>query len=61
VRIFFDQIIRDNLDIGRPDQISLIFNRRIQRGPPPTHPGPLPHPGDHRRSHRSLHVDYKNT
>src|SRR5207344_2516071 len=29
-RIFFDQALRDNLDIGRPDQISLIFGRRIQ-------------------------------
>ena len=28
-RIFFEQVIRDNLDIGRPDQVGLIFNRRI--------------------------------
>jgi hypothetical protein len=28
-RIFFEQVIRDNLDIGRPDQVSLVFNRRI--------------------------------
>ena len=25
-RIFFEQVIRDNLDIGRPDQVSLIFD-----------------------------------
>jgi hypothetical protein len=30
-RIFFDQVVRDNLDLGRPDQVSLIFGRRIIR------------------------------
>jgi hypothetical protein len=28
-RIFFEQVIRDNLDIGRPDQVGLVFNRRV--------------------------------
>jgi len=28
-RIFFEQVIRDNLDLGRPDRISLIFGRSI--------------------------------
>ena len=28
-RIFFEQVIRDNLDIGRPDHVGLVFNRRI--------------------------------
>ena len=31
-RIFFEQVIRDNLDLGRPDRISLIFGRSIYRG-----------------------------
>jgi hypothetical protein len=31
-RLFFEQMIRDNLDIGRPDKISLIFGRRIHTG-----------------------------
>jgi hypothetical protein len=31
-RIFFEHVIRDNLDVGRADQIGLIFNRRIHRG-----------------------------
>ena len=32
-RIFFEQLIRDNLDIGRPDKVNLIFGRTIrQRG-----------------------------
>jgi len=31
-RIFFEQVIRDNLDIGRPDRVGLIFDRTIYRG-----------------------------
>jgi hypothetical protein len=31
-RIFLEQMIRDNLDLGRPDKISLIFGRRIRNG-----------------------------
>lgn len=32
-RIFFEQLIRDNLDIGRPDKVNLVFGRAIrQRG-----------------------------
>jgi hypothetical protein len=30
-RLFFEQVIRENLDLGRPEQIELIFNRRIPR------------------------------
>jgi DNA-binding HxlR family transcriptional regulator len=30
-RLFFEQVIRENLDIGRPDQVSLIFQRSIRR------------------------------
>jgi hypothetical protein len=30
-RIFFDQVIRDDLAIGRPDQVGLIFGRRVVR------------------------------
>ena len=60
-RVFFDQVIRDNLDIGRPDQIGLVFDRKvITRGPRPT-------PGRFRTRvitagvTPSLHVDYKHT
>jgi hypothetical protein len=28
-RVFFEHVIRDNLDAGRPDQVSLIFDRRL--------------------------------
>jgi hypothetical protein len=60
-RIFFEQVIRDNLDIGRPDRIGLIFDRRIFRGR--RHPTP----GGFRTRvitdgvTPSLHADYKNT
>jgi hypothetical protein len=33
-RIFFEQVIRENLDAGRPDKVQLVFNRRIQRNTP---------------------------
>jgi hypothetical protein len=33
-RIFFEEVIRENLDIGRPSQVSLIFDRRINRRTP---------------------------
>src|SRR5664280_1070862 len=33
-RIFFEHVICDNLDTGRPDQVSLIFNRRLKRTGP---------------------------
>jgi hypothetical protein len=38
-RIFFEQVIRDNLDIGRPDKAGLIFGRRIMRKGPRATPG----------------------
>ncbi len=60
-RIFLDQVFHDNLDIGRPDQIGLIFNRRIvSKGKHKT-------PGTFRTRvltagvDASLHVDYKST
>jgi hypothetical protein len=33
-RIFFEQVIRENLDLGRPDQVKLIFGRRVSRRTP---------------------------
>ena len=36
-RGFFEALVADNLDIGRPDQIELIFSRHpVRRGRPPT-------------------------
>ncbi|WP_219420702.1 hypothetical protein, partial [Pseudonocardia nigra] len=60
-RVFFEQVIRDNLDAGRPDQISLIFDRRLMRR------GPRATPGRFRTRiltegvTPSLHIDYKHT
>lgn len=56
-RIFFEEVIRENLDIGRPDQVQLVFERRISRQTPGRFrtrvitEGVTP----------SLHVDYKHT
>jgi hypothetical protein len=56
-RIFFEQVIRENLDIGRPDQVQLIFKRRVTKRTPGRFrtrvitEGVTP----------SLHVDYKRT
>jgi hypothetical protein len=33
VRLFFEQVIRENLDVGRPEEVQLIFNRKITRRP----------------------------
>jgi hypothetical protein len=33
-RGFFEEVIRENLDVGRPDQVQLIFNRRVSRRTP---------------------------
>lgn len=54
-RVFFEEVIRDNLDAGRPDQVSLIFARRVNRRTPGRFRtrvitnGVIP----------SIHVDYK--
>lgn len=56
-RHLFEEVIRENLDLGRPQQVSLIFNRRITKRTPGrfatrviTH-GVIP----------SLHISYKST
>ncbi len=59
-RVLFEEVIRENLDIGRPDKIGLVFARQIRtRGKHPT-------PGRWRTRvltegvTPSLHVDYKH-
>ena len=55
-RFFFEEVIRDNLDVGRPDQVQLIFDRRVTRATPGRFrtrvltEGVVP----------SLHADYKH-
>jgi DNA-binding transcriptional ArsR family regulator len=56
-RVFFEEVIRENLDIGRPDHVQLIFNRRVTKKTPGQFrtrvitEGVTP----------SLHVDYKHS
>ena len=56
-RAFFEEVIRENLDLGRPDQVQLIFARRVTKRTPGRFrtrvltSGVVP----------SLHVDYKST
>src|SRR6195256_2804127 len=33
-RLLFEQVIRENLDLGRPQEVQLIFNRKITRRTP---------------------------
>ena len=60
-RIFFDQLIRDNLDIGRPDRVGLIFGRRIQRGRKHPTPGRFRTRVITEGVTPSLHIDYKDS
>jgi hypothetical protein len=60
-RIFFDQLIRDNLDLGRPDRVSLIFGRKIVRKGKRATPGRFRTRVITEGVTPSLHVDYKNS
>ena len=60
-RIFFDQLIRDNLDIGRPDRVSLIFDRRIIRKGKHATPGRFRTRVITDGVTPSLHIDYKDS
>jgi hypothetical protein len=60
-RVFFEHVIRDNLDAGRPDQVSLIFDRRIQRGRKQPTPGQFRTRVITEGVTPSLHIDYKHT
>jgi hypothetical protein len=59
-RIFFEQVIRDNLDIGRPDQVGLVFGRRIIRTGRHATPGRFRTRVITSGVTPSLHVDYKH-
>jgi hypothetical protein len=56
-RLLFEQVICENLDLGRPDQVQLIFGRRINR----TTPSRFRTRVLTRGVTPSLHVDYKHT
>ena len=56
-RVFFEQVIRDNLDLGRPDRVALVFGKRITRASP----GPFRTRILTADVTPSLHVEYRNT
>ena len=60
-RVFFEQVIHDNLDAGRPDQVSLIFDRRLIHGRRRCTPGRLRTRVITDGVTPSLHIDYKHT
>jgi hypothetical protein len=60
-RIFFDQLIRDNLDLGRPDRVTLIFGRKIIRKGKRATPGRFRTRVITEDVTPSLHVDYKHS
>jgi len=55
-RAFFEEVIRENLDLGRPDRVQVIFERRVQKNTPGLlrtrvfQEGIIP----------SLHIEYKH-
>jgi hypothetical protein len=55
-REFFEEIIRDNLDLGRPDRVQLIFDRGVTKKTPGQFRTRVIQDG----VHPSLHINYKN-
>ena len=55
-REFFEEIIRDNLDLGRPDRVQLIFDRVVTKKTPGQFRTRVIQDG----VHPSLHISYKN-
>jgi hypothetical protein len=60
-RVFFEQVIRDNLDAGRPDRVSLVFDRRITRKGPRATPGRFRTRVITEGVTPSVYIDYKHT
>jgi hypothetical protein len=60
-RMFFEQVIRDNLDIGRPDRVALVFDRKLIRRGPRATPGPFRTRVITEGVTPSLYADYKHT
>jgi hypothetical protein len=60
-RILFEEIIRENLDLGRPDQVGLVFDRRIIRTGRHRTPGVFRTRVLTSGVTPSLHVDYKHS
>jgi hypothetical protein len=55
-REFFEEVIRDNLDLGRPDRVQLIFDRVVTKKTPGQFRTRVIQDG----VHPSLHINYKD-
>ncbi|MGH3774042.1 MAG: hypothetical protein ACRDRW_22070 [Pseudonocardiaceae bacterium] len=60
-RVFFEHLIRDNLDAGRSDRVSLVFDRRIRRKGPRATPGRFRTRVITKGVTQSVYIDYKHT
>lgn len=56
-RLFFEAAIRENLDLGRPEQVQLIFERRVTRATPSRFRTRIITEG----VTPALHIDYKHS
>jgi hypothetical protein len=56
-RIFFEEVLRENIDLGRPDNLQLIFARRVTKRTP----GPFRTRVVREGVIPSLYVDYKSS
>ena len=54
-RQFFEEVMRDNLDLGRPDRVQLIFDRKVTKKTPGRFRTRVIQAG----VHPSLHIEYK--
>lgn len=55
-RQFFEEVIRENLDLGRPDRVSLVFDRKITQATPGVFRTRVLQEG----VYPSLHIEYKH-
>ncbi|HEX2052703.1 MAG TPA: hypothetical protein VHJ78_03120, partial [Actinomycetota bacterium] len=60
-RVFFEEVVRENVDLGRPDRVSLVFDCKIQRGRRKPTPGRFRTRIFTQGVTPSLHVEYKTT
>lgn len=56
-RRFFEEVLRDNLDLGRPDRIQILFDRRVTRQTPSSFRTRVVQAGDLAK----LSIEYKHS
>ena len=60
-RLFFEEVVRENIDLGRPDRVSAVFARRVQGGRHKPTPGRFRTRVFTEGVVPSLHIEYKST